>query len=403
MLEQVAALVGEGVGRGERRVGDAREEPAPGGGGVDGRGRPVGEHRERAAARGRGGDEGACERPGGERDGVRAACAGASGAVSISTRASTECASAAPSLSKKASRPACGRVPSRVCAGLEGTNEATRSRMRCAALTQRPAARSASRRRRGHHELDQSVEVALDHDLERIDQRERPVPVERAGEHDHRAVVTVMEGGAHGAPLPASTARARAGIVRDAVSCLHGALSLPSVACPAYGAPGERGGRAPSVARIPFPPRAPCAAWAWRGGRSFAPRGRRALGGVDPEIETAKLTRMLAASWMLGHCDLHRRNGGFTHAGTEVKCRIEIAPMYDVSSAIGTRMEPRLALGIARRQALAGLGPRRWLVHARQCGVDPEQTVRSVRDVVNAAHEAIATARDRVRQRDENR
>ena len=146
----------------------------------------------------------------------------------------------------------------------------------------------------------------------------------------------------------------------------------------------------------------------YEGGTRTEPRWGEAYAllarfGLDSEAETAKLTRMLAASWMLGHCDLHRKNVGFSHVGTGTERRIVLAPMYDVSSAIGTRMERRLAIGIARQQALAGIGPRQWLTHAQQCALDPERTARIVRDVVRAAPEAIATARDRVRHRDENR
>ena len=146
----------------------------------------------------------------------------------------------------------------------------------------------------------------------------------------------------------------------------------------------------------------------YEGGTRSEPRWPQAYAllarfGLDPEAETAKLTRMLAASWMLGHCDLHRKNLGFTHVGTDPERRIALAPMYDVSSAVGTHLERLLAIGIARQQALAGIGPRQWLTHARQCAIDPERAVRIVREVVNAAPDAIASARDTVRHRDENR
>ena len=124
--------------------------------------------------------------------------------------------------------------------------------------------------------------------------------------------------------------------------------------------------------------------------------------GDRPEAETAKLTRMLAASWMHGHCDLHRRNLGFTQVCIDGARRIRLAPMYDVSSVIGIRLDRRLAIGIARQHALAGIGRRQWLAHAEQCGLDPEHTLALVRETVRDAPEAIAAARDTVRARDEN-
>lgn len=155
-------------------------------------------------------------------------------------------------------------------------------------------------------------------------------------------------------------------------------------------------------------------ATAWPGGQKYdagtrnEPRWDAAYGlvrayGTDAEVETAKLTRMLAATWMLGHCDLHRRNLGFIHVHAKTRPRIYLAPMYDVSSAIGTYLDRRLAIGIARQQALAGIGVRQWLAHARQCDLDPDQTLEIVRETVRDAPEAIAAARETVRDRDENR
>ena len=125
--------------------------------------------------------------------------------------------------------------------------------------------------------------------------------------------------------------------------------------------------------------------------------------GTDPDVETAKLTRMLATTWMLGHCDLHRRNLGFTHVRTDSGRGIRLAPMYDVSSAIGTNVSRRLAIGIARQRNLAGIGPRQWLAHARECGLDPTDTLEIVQKTVRDTPEAIAAARETVGKRDENR
>ena len=125
--------------------------------------------------------------------------------------------------------------------------------------------------------------------------------------------------------------------------------------------------------------------------------------GIDPQTEAHKLTRMLAATWTLGHCDLHRRNFGFTHESTEHGRKVRLAPMYDVSSAVGTHLDQELAIGIARQARLSGIGPRQWLAHARQCNIDPEHTLAIVRETVRDTPEALAAAREAVRESDENR
>ena len=124
---------------------------------------------------------------------------------------------------------------------------------------------------------------------------------------------------------------------------------------------------------------------------------------AEREGEADKLTRMLAAAWLLGHTDLHRRNLGFTHWHTGGARHIRLAPMYDVSSGVGTALDQTLAIGIARQQRLSGIGIRQWLAHARECGLDPDRTLAIVRDTAERAPDAIATARATVRERDENR
>ena len=103
------------------------------------------------------------------------------------------------------------------------------------------------------------------------------------------------------------------------------------------------------------------------------------------------------------HGDLHRRNLGFTHFHKDGKRHIRLAPMYDVSSAIGTYLVQTLAIGIARQRRFSEIGVRQWLAHARECGLNPERTLLIVQNTVSHAPDAIATARATVRNRDENR
>ncbi len=157
-------------------------------------------------------------------------------------------------------------------------------------------------------------------------------------------------------------------------------------------------------------------ATAWPGGQKYEggtkqePRWPTAYGLLrahaapgEWEGESDRLTRMLAAAWMLGHTDLHRRNLGFRHWYSAGARHIRLAPMYDVSSGVGTRLDQTLAIGIARQRRLSEIGIRQWLTHARECGLDPDRTLAIVRDTAQRTPDAITTARATVRERDENR
>ena len=126
---------------------------------------------------------------------------------------------------------------------------------------------------------------------------------------------------------------------------------------------------------------------------------------ADPESEHAKLTRILAACWALGHNDLHRRNLGFTHNGPDEPFGLRIAPMYDTSSAIGLRVTGTLemAVGIARQRAFHRIGPARWLEHARASRQDREAVLEIVSRTLADLPEALAAAREDALEEDENR
>ena len=124
----------------------------------------------------------------------------------------------------------------------------------------------------------------------------------------------------------------------------------------------------------------------------------------DPDAEHRRLTQILAATWLIGHSDLHRRNLGFLHAEVGLTASITIAPLYDVSSARGLKnIDQTLAIGIARQQGLTRIRPRVWIAHAGECGLDPEETIEIVRATARRMPEAMAQARDEARSSDENK
>ena len=124
---------------------------------------------------------------------------------------------------------------------------------------------------------------------------------------------------------------------------------------------------------------------------------------ADAAAEQGLLTRVLVASWLIGHTDLHRRNLGFSHTLGHEPMRVRLAPVYDVSSGVGTHLDQTLAIGIARQQSLSRLGPVQWMQHARECGQDEEETLAIVGETARQLPDAITSARERAKTRDENR
>ena len=124
----------------------------------------------------------------------------------------------------------------------------------------------------------------------------------------------------------------------------------------------------------------------------------------DPDAEHRRLTQILAATWLIGHSDLHRRNLGFLHAEDGSPPSVTIAPLYDVSSARGLKsIDQTLAIGIARQLGLTRIRPRVWIAHADECSLDPEETIEIVRATARRMPDAVAQARDEARSRDENK
>ena len=124
----------------------------------------------------------------------------------------------------------------------------------------------------------------------------------------------------------------------------------------------------------------------------------------NPGQAQATLTAVLAATWGLGHIDLHRRNLGFLHTALDEPFGIEVAPMYDVSSGVGieNKVDFLLAIGIGRQRRPNEVGPVQWLEHARTCGQDPAAVVAIVSSVLKDLPDALADARRQAREEDEN-
>ena len=123
---------------------------------------------------------------------------------------------------------------------------------------------------------------------------------------------------------------------------------------------------------------------------------------IDPDAETTTLTRVLAATWMLGNGDQHRRNLGFLHGPADTAPAVSLAPLYDASSAAGTRYDKGLAVGMEGVSGAHRITPVRWLRHSRACGIPADRTLAMVEDLFRTLPDALATARAEARTVDEN-
>ena len=123
---------------------------------------------------------------------------------------------------------------------------------------------------------------------------------------------------------------------------------------------------------------------------------------TDPERAHAGLVRALAGTWLLGHCDLHRRNLGFLHAPADQPAAVSLAPLYDVSSSLGTEYATHLAIAIDRVTRLHRVSPLHWIRHGEACGIAPDITVATLDELFRTLPDAILTAQGEAREDDEN-
>ena len=123
--------------------------------------------------------------------------------------------------------------------------------------------------------------------------------------------------------------------------------------------------------------------------------------GTRPDHAQGSLSRALVAAWLLAHSDLHRRNLGFLHAPDDAPAGIEPAPLYDVSSAVGTKYAKQLAIPVHDALDVHRIGPVQWIRHSERCGAAPDVTLAAIEELLRTLPDAVATARAHSRTRDE--
>ena len=118
----------------------------------------------------------------------------------------------------------------------------------------------------------------------------------------------------------------------------------------------------------------------------------------------AGLTRFLAACWLLGHGDLHRGNIGLTVSSPgDGDKSVDLAPAYDVSSAVGTEYHLGFVLPVGGQHSFAAIGASEWARHAQSCGEDEEEALAHVAEVVEQLPDAFSQATRKAKEADENR
>ena len=125
---------------------------------------------------------------------------------------------------------------------------------------------------------------------------------------------------------------------------------------------------------------------------------------ADPERETRQLTRVLAATCAMANSDLHRKNLGLLHSKPSEPFHVRLAPVYDFSSQCGVRRTgDDLTIRIGGMKRAWEVDETRWRALAKQCKLDEETVLTTVRETATFAPAAIAAAREECRDHDEYR
>ena len=123
---------------------------------------------------------------------------------------------------------------------------------------------------------------------------------------------------------------------------------------------------------------------------------------AEPENEARRITKTLAAACAMVNGDLHRKNLAVQHARAGTPFAVRLAPIYDFSSQAGVPgATDRLIIRIGGGWYAHQIDKQRWLRLAKRARLDGGETVDIVREIANAAPEALAEARDQCRRRDE--
>lgn len=115
---------------------------------------------------------------------------------------------------------------------------------------------------------------------------------------------------------------------------------------------------------------------------------------VDPDADAATMVGALALNWVIGGTDAHAKN--YSHL-MQPGGLIRLAPLYDLISLLpyaesrGPRV--KLAMKVGGEYRMRYIGRRNWERLAAGTGIDPDEMVSLVREVVEQAPEALSEVR----------
>lgn len=126
---------------------------------------------------------------------------------------------------------------------------------------------------------------------------------------------------------------------------------------------------------------------------------RRVMGPEASSIAIERFVRALAMSWLFAGTDAHAKNYSLLLSGTQVR----LAPLYDLNSALPyltderrdvplgnvSRQRARLAMSLGGRSRLNEIDRTAWLDFAIVAGLNQEETIAVVGNVVEQAPTAL--------------
>ena len=101
----------------------------------------------------------------------------------------------------------------------------------------------------------------------------------------------------------------------------------------------------------------------------------------DPTTDCDRFVRALAYNFVIGGTDAHAKN----YALLLLRDRVRLAPLYDVASYlpyVGKERGAKLAMKIAEKYEYAEIRSGHWQRFDREAGIEPEVSLRHVRDIV---------------------
>ena len=118
----------------------------------------------------------------------------------------------------------------------------------------------------------------------------------------------------------------------------------------------------------------------------------------NPEDDIGRFVRAAAFNFIILGTDAHAKNFSFIIAPSPDGSLFRLAPLYDLNSYLPYQEHPRktrLAMSVDRKYLASQIIPRHWIVESQQCGIDPDFTLNTLRDIIASAPDLAQVVVDR--------